>query len=237
MRSFGLVEDKIRETDFFLNQIKYCDNFFECKCYLNAFLSACRSITFVLQASMKKVPEFDKWYDRQQQIMKDNELSNFFATARTESQKIGTCHICSGSCYKDIRGEIRMQFYFEKDFDIADFMHTLFIHKENGKLEHSIEDVATQCENHFKFILEIVYDCFNTFGHVIDPKKYYTLGNIQNIGLSVEDVEGATGYPRGWTDIEGYTPSDRVDLIRCYEPDSNIDPLFVKYLNKRRYST
>lgn len=39
----------------------------------------------------------------------------------------------------------------------------------------------------------IIFDCFDKFGYVIDPLKYYTLDNIGKLDLTIEDVEESLG--------------------------------------------
>ena len=60
MKSFQLVENKIKESDFFLGyleKIKGPDIVY----FLSAYLSAARSITFALQVAMKGIHDFDEW--------------------------------------------------------------------------------------------------------------------------------------------------------------------------------
>lgn len=243
MRSFGLVEEKIYETDFFLEKMKYCTDLHECKYYLSAFLSACRSITFALQASMSDVKGFKEWYEIVRKLMMENHLARFFHVARNESQKIGIYHISCGHPYKDKHGEGRMLFYFSKDYSFTNFktyeesiLEMLLRNEFGDELgPGDTEDVCTQCERHLKFLLGIIFDCFDKFGHVIDPKKYYTLENIKSLGLTIEDVEESLGYEKGWTKVNGISAEKRMELIRNHEPDSYIDPVFIKYLNKCRY--
>jgi hypothetical protein len=96
MRSFEIVEDKILESDFFLERLKECKfNMQEARFYFSAFLSSSRSITFCLQASMKDTNGFDKWYIEKQVTLKNNELAKFFLQARNDSQKVGLYHLNS----------------------------------------------------------------------------------------------------------------------------------------------
>ena len=71
MRSFGIVEDKIKETDFFLSKLEKStrnqDFFLGARFYLSAFTSTSRSITFSLQAAMKGIPDFKNWVLRSEE--------------------------------------------------------------------------------------------------------------------------------------------------------------------------
>ena len=49
----------------------------------------------------------------------------------------------------------------------------------------------------------LVSNCYETFGHLIDPEQFYTEENLERLGITVEDVEESLGFPRGWTCVEG----------------------------------
>lgn len=243
MRSFGLVEEKIYETDYFLEQIKNSIDITECGYNLSAYLSACRSITFVLQSAMGNVDGFREWYETKQKEMSENQLAKFFHNARNESQKVGIYHVKRGHSYIDKSGNVKMRFFFQnatlsnnnKTYETT--ILEMLLKAELGESDYeSSEDVSTLCKTHFKFILGIIFECFSKFGSAIDPIKYYTLDNINRLGLSIEDIEESLGYPRGWTEVKGISQEKRLELIRNHQPDSFIDPIFVKYLNICRYS-
>ena len=61
-RSFGLVDQKVAEADFFLKKLKEAGfDFFAARCYANAFTTAARTVTYAIQAVMKLVPGFAEW--------------------------------------------------------------------------------------------------------------------------------------------------------------------------------
>lgn len=83
--SFGVVEDKLREAEFFLAQLRGTSRVsFEANCYLSAFVSATRSVTFAIQASLKGVPGFKDWYESAQKQLKTDPLAPFFVEIRNE---------------------------------------------------------------------------------------------------------------------------------------------------------
>ena len=69
-RHFGLVDAKVAEANFFLQQLAGSEaNFFTARCYFSPFLSSARSITFALQAVMSGVDGFLEWYKNHQAIL------------------------------------------------------------------------------------------------------------------------------------------------------------------------
>ena len=217
MRSFGVVEDKIKEADFFLCKLSNTKDFlYGANYYLSAFLSASRSITFALQASISKIDDFQKWYEEQQVKLKQNDLARYFLETRNLSQKVGYYPISSGLYAKG-----KVLYYFD---------HFL---EDEIKSPIPKEDVMTACNLYFVLLLEIIRDCFQKFGHIIDPVLYFVY-NITEAGKSLEDIEEELGYPRGWTD--SIPDEERIKILRQYfEKDVTIDYVFEKYLGTNRF--
>jgi len=225
MRSFQIVEDKIKETDFFLEKIKkssFGQEFEGAPYYLSAFLSASRSITFALQASIKDIPDFEAWYEQRQDKLKKDDLAKYFVEIRNLSQKIGYYPICSGLSYIDENKKLRLKYFFDRCLDEV----------KNPVPE---EDVLTACNKYFALLLELVCDCFKNFGHIIDPVQYFIYG-ITKAGRSLEDIEEKLGYPRGWTNIEDIPYEERVRILRQeFEKNISVDYIFEKHLGTNRF--
>ena len=97
-RSFGLVDEKVAEAEFFLDKIPDCEyDFFALRCYLSAFASSARSITFALQSVLTGTDNFDKWYQSRQESLRKDKLARFFHEFRTVSQHIGDNPVGGGS--------------------------------------------------------------------------------------------------------------------------------------------
>jgi len=78
--------EKLLEAEHFLGRLLSAEDLtfqFE----LNTFLSAGRSVTFVLQKTMADVPGFDARYARQRERMKEDAEMRFFLDLRNISQK------------------------------------------------------------------------------------------------------------------------------------------------------
>lgn len=224
-RSFQIVEYKVAETDFFLEKIEECtDRFrlFESRNYLSAFLSSSRSITFALQASLSDLNDFKIWYERHQEKMRRNKLAKYFLEARNLSQKVGYYPITSGRVFIDDKNDRRIEYHFDRiTLEVSGFVPE--------------EDVLTSCRRYFVLLLELVFDCYQTFGTVIDPEQYFSFENIRKTGKTIEDFEEELGYPRGWTKIDGATDEERLSAIRSEIHYDGIDHILIKYLGKNRF--
>ena len=81
MRSFLSVENKIKESDFFLRCLEVTKGP-EIIYYLSAYLSAARSITFAMQVAMKGIADFEEWYKLQQQKLKEDPIALYLLEVR-----------------------------------------------------------------------------------------------------------------------------------------------------------
>lgn len=223
-RSFEIVENKVAEAHFFIQKLDEAGedgNFWAARFYVSAFVSAARSVTFTLKASISDVAGFKEWYERYETEMKANPLARYFLFARNESQKVGYYPIGGGGSSRD-KSKKGYLFYFDDYYP-------------EMREEVPQMDVVTACKEYFKSLLEMIYDCFKVFGPAIDPNQYYTIENLERLGKTVEDIEEEIGLPRGWTKVEGFNDKDRVDAIRKKYSTNSVDAIFIEYFNKDRF--
>lgn len=220
-RSFGLVDEKLAEADFFLEKLAASESqFHEVRYYFSAFVSSSRSVTFALQAAMSGVEGFDEWYAGKQEALKADANARFFHDARTESQHMGINPVNLGSFKTHPDGKRAVEYYFNYGlFNTSRFVPDT--------------DVVSACRGYMKFIVEIIWECYQAFGSVIDSAQYYTLENIGKLGLTIEDVEESLGFPRGWT--KGIPDEKRIWVLGQQVSEPDIDWLFVKYLKLDRF--
>lgn len=222
-RSFGLVDEKLAEADFFLEKLASSGfNFFEARCYFSAFVAAARTVTFSLQGVMADVDGFRDWYARQQDALKKDKLARFFHNARTESQHLGISPVNAGTTRRGQDGASEVRFHFCSGLlgqPLADIPE---------------EDVVSACRRYLTTIVGVLHECYRRFGTVIDPDQYYTLENLKRLGLTLENVEEELGYPRGWTALGPGGDEDRLRLLRREISPADVDWLFEKYLGKSR---
>lgn len=216
-RSFGLVDYKVQEAEFFLIELqRYGRNldYWAVQFCTSAFVSAARSITFAMQASLSDQPEFSNWYSPRQEALRRDSLSRFFHEFRTVTQHIGANVVSGGSHGKD--GTF---YYFSPCRDLPNVPDM---------------DVFTACNTYFKNILSLVFDCYEHLRFVIDGQWYFTDENFRRMGKTIEDAEEELGMPRGWTDIKqpGIEPH-RWHLLRRNAAGCNIQPQFERWLGKQ----
>ena len=88
LTSLLLVEEKLLEAEYFGRRLRLLaapESDYE----LNAFLSAARSVTFLLQKEMDRVSGFSTWWTKRQKVMQRDDAMRFFKDLRNRSQKRG----------------------------------------------------------------------------------------------------------------------------------------------------
>jgi len=242
-RSFDLVDFKVAEAEFFLRRIPECGpDFFAVRCYVSAFMSSTRSITYAVQACLKNIGEFSGWYKVRQEHLKNDDLSKFFNEFRNINVHIGENVVQGGSMTAG-----KCIYWFRPVADLRSVPE---------------QDVESACREYFVTILSIVYDCYIDFGPHIDPKQHYTADNFARMGKTVEDAEEETltshalsaamtfesllGIKqekdvdveklrmkvRGWTYVPGYPEDYRWQALRDSQPGCRINHIFQEYLDK-----
>ena len=217
-KGFYLVGKKVAESDYFLTKLNasefYGDEF---NFNLSAFCSAARSITFSLQTVMSKFPNFDEWYLPHQQSLKDNEIARFFVDLRNYIQKVGDAPIGYSGTF--LNNEMQHHYYFV----------------DNDKLKNVPPgNIINLANEYFMCILKVIEHCYRDYWVYVDPRALFTQEGLEKLGWTIEDVEEAGGFPRGWTHIKNYDGDDLDDqrlkaLRRDIQGDEILEAIFKKY--------
>jgi hypothetical protein len=149
-RSFGVVEEKIGEADFFLDRLVECAEqaaFVEARYYFSAFASAARSVTLALQASLSGVEGFSDWYERWRERLAGDPAAKFFLEARNATQKIGLNPVSGGTTVSIGGSLVRVRFLFAPDG----------FHPELPAPPG--DDVIAACRRHLEALVELLREC------------------------------------------------------------------------------
>ena len=233
IRTFDFVDSKIVEADFFLEKIKEVSkNPITSRYYFSAFVSASRSVTFALQAVMKDIEGFTNWYEGKKYEMQKDDTLRFFVEVRNICQKIGYIPINSIKTKEFMVNPLpffKDKFCSQENNDYKLYFDFGF---DDDPINVPTEDVYSASHYYLTTLCQLIWECYEEFGKYIDPEDYYTLENMQDIGVSIEDWEEELGFPRGWT--EGIPIEERVKALKNTVAKTQIDYLFLKYLNKSR---
>ncbi len=218
-RGFHIVADKFGEADYFLELMREKEGHHkEFEYALSAFASAARSITFSLQAVMSKYPDFFQWYIPKQELLKKNKLAKFFLDLRNHLQKVGSVPVASS-------GSILYGNFFSD---------TEFVPIPEIK-EVPAGNVTELAESYLVDVLVVLKECYHDFSTYVDPRAIFTIDGLALLGWSIEDLEEALGFPRGYTDVEfedGEKDNHRLKALSRYGGDEEMEQYFEKYLSK-----
>lgn len=214
-RSFGLVDTKIQEAEYFLDRIlDDGTTFFGIRCDTVAFASSARSVTFAMQASLAGLEEFNRWYAERQTELRANPLARFFHEFRRISQHVGD-NVVVGGVSGSAPGRTRYLFGAIPEIPTV-----------------PDADVASACEGYFRLLLELVYECYNEFAPLVNGQWYFTRGNFETVGKTIEDAEEELGLPRGWSAVSGFNEDVRWRYLRKEADGCNILSQFYRWLGK-----
>ncbi|MBF0178515.1 MAG: hypothetical protein HQM03_00655 [Magnetococcales bacterium] len=222
--SFGVVENKLYEAEFFLEKIQACNkNDFEVRYYFSAFVSASRSVTFALQASMKGIDGFDTWYSIAREKLNLDPLARYFVEIRNIVVHKGE------NPYNEVPLEY-LKLYLAAQILHHDQSDVLLVPNMGDNNGCELINAKQACINYFKSIILIIFDCYDKFKYIVDPKWYFTESNFNRNGKSLDDALDELGFPRDW--ISHITPEKEAwKILRSREQSCIINPIFYKYLD------
>lgn len=204
--SLLLVEGKLLEGEYFMRRLSRCHGDalgFE----LNAFLSAARSVTFLIQKEMSKVPGFTDWWDARRNEMRDDKAMRFFLDLRNYSQKEGRVAIFGqGSTSR------RWSHWFASGTVIV------------PECLRAIE-VADACRMHLAKLARLTLQVAETFPAWSCPHRALTPEGIGILSFDLDDLDEALGFGRGFSNIEVYGLDERLRIFRRHFDGVDFDEI------------
>jgi hypothetical protein len=200
--------EKLLEAEHFLALLPHSSGLvfqFE----LNAFLSASRSVTFVLQKAMSDVPGFANWYAQQQASMKADDAMRFFIELRNISQKQGPVSFVGGSL---LNGGWTYRFVGRPHAVPDDLI---------GR------DVGACCAMHLTKLANLLLECVHVFPFHSCPRRAFTEEGMSALGYSWRDVEAAIGLPLGYTEVGDFPASEKLRIL-----SREIEPLDMELIER-----
>lgn len=205
------VEERLLEANYFsgrLARLRGENHGYE----LNAFLSAARSVTFLIQKELSKVPGFMAWWETQRRVLGDDAAARFFLELRNFSQKQGRVSVVGSGSRRG--GRSRWRYYFA---GTADPVPPELLNR----------DVADCCREHVAKLAALVLQCIDAFPHNCCPTLALTPQGVDALGLSLDEVDEALGLPRGYTAMGPFSRDERICMLR-----RQVDGLDFEILHK-----
>ena len=222
-QSFGVVEGKLCEAEFFLSQFSGSSRFsFDAQCYFSAFVSAARSVTLALQATMNGTADFDQWYQAAQARLKGDPLAPFFLEIRNNSIHRGLNRL----------NQVTLDHLREDLFDQLhqrERSHVLVLPDANSETLTVLADAVQASRLYFVSLVNVVFECYERFKFVVDPQWYFTRENFSAMGKTFEDAVLELGLPPVWASCAP-PGDDGWRALRSQQPPCQINHLFRKYI-------
>jgi len=215
-RGFYIVTDKVAEADFFLERLIEAQGYSSFPFYFSAFVSAARSVTFALQAVMAEFPGFAEWYASERKGLQESPLAKFFVQLRNHLQKVGSVPVSQSG-----------------KFDGEGFISTAYFIPIAADLENVPDgEVTDLCCRYLQEVLTLVGKAYRHFDVYVDPRALFTRRARDMLNWSIEDLEEALGFPRGWThvpDWDGDLEAERLNVLRTQGGDEEMEQWIAKY--------
>lgn len=186
--------EKLLEAEHFLARMIKSDGL-EFQFELNAFLSASRSVTFVLQTTFADVPGFALWYGQQQAHMKADAAMRFFLELRNISQKQGPVSFVGGS----LPGGRWTYRFVGRPHAVPN--------------ELAGRDIGACCAAHLTKLATLLVECARGFPFHSCPGRAFTEEGMVALGYSWRDVEAALGLPPGYTDVGDFPATEKLHIL------------------------
>lgn len=192
--------ERLLEAEYFLARLMKTSGL-EFQFELNAFLSASRSVTFVLQKAMSDVPGFDSWYGQQQSMMKADAAMRFFLELRNISQKQGPVSFVGGS----LPG--------------GGWTYRFVGNPHAVPEELAGWDIGACCAAHLIKLARLLLECVRAFPFHSCPARAFTEEGMAALGYDWVDVEAAIGLPPGYTNVGDFPAAEKLRILsREIEP-------------------
>ena len=224
-QSFEVVEAKLREAEFFLNQLSGSSRLsFDAQCYFSAFVSAARSVTDALRATMSGIADFEQWYRGVQAGLKADPLVPLFVEIRNNSVHRGLNPL----------NRVTLDHLREDLFDQMhqrERSHVLVLPDAHSDTSTVLADAVQASRLYFVSLVNAVFECYDRFKCVVDPQWYFTRENFSAMGKTFEDAVSELGLPSVWASC---APSEDGGwrALRSQQPSCQINHLFRKYVGK-----
>jgi hypothetical protein len=219
-RTFGIVDEAVIQAAYFLERVDEEGDILAIRANVVAFSSACRSITYALQASLADNAVFKIWYTSRRRQLSESNLAKYFHAFRRITHHIG-------------ENSINYGFKTEHLFDLTNGKNKWFFGEHPDFPKPPSVDVPTACRQYFKELLLIVFDCYDDFRFEVNAQWYFTAENFSKMSLTIEDAEEQLGFARKWTKVgPPFDDTDRWKALGRTIGGCGIDDIFDRWLGR-----
>jgi hypothetical protein len=213
LTSLLLVEERLLEGEYFLK----CMTRARAEPFgynLNGFLAAARSVTFLLQKEYSKIDGFATWWALEQAILAADPAARFFLELRNYSQKEGRISLV-GSARSSGSRRLPWSYRFA---GTSKAVPPVLLNR----------DVVDCGREHLAKLARIVLQFSDRFPYHSCPKRALTPEGVKALGINLDDIDAACGFPRGWTRVAA--GEDEMERTRCVA--TLVDPVDFRTIQR-----
>jgi hypothetical protein len=200
LTSLLLVEERLLEANHFLDRMEQAEPIFELGFELHAFLSAARSVTFLIQSELSDVPGFRIWWAGVREQMSADAEMRFFLLLRNFSQKAGRVRIASsGLSAVGKHGRNWRSEFLDGTLTVPNSLRN--------------QDLILACRSHLAKLARVTLRCSGEFPYHCCPRRALTPEGVVALGLNLGVIEEAVGLPRGFVEGSGLPRADQLRLL------------------------
>jgi hypothetical protein len=199
LTSLLLVEERLLEAEYFLTRMAR-ERGEPFGYNLNAFLSAARSVTFLLQKEYSKIDGFAEWWTRERGTLAADPAAQFFLELRNYSQKEGRISLVGASSGPRRGKRLSWSYRFA---GTSRAVPDVLLNR----------DVVDCGRAHLAKLAQIVLRFADRFPFHSCPSRALTDEGVKTLAIDLDALDVMFGYPRGWTNIAA--GEDKSERIRC----------------------
>lgn len=223
--SFGVVEEKLLESEFFLRHFQESrPATVESRYYFSAFVSAARSVTFALQFSLNGIEGFEEWFVQAQQILKADALAPHFVQIRNGIEKKGVNPL-------NVVPQTHLREYMFSQLVNRSSSHTMVLASARSETASGLINSRAATDSYFRLLASLVFGAYDKFKTIVDPRWYYTQESFEAQGRTLADAVVELGFPPSWAAVAP-NGQDAWRVIRAQQPACALIKLFRSYLGK-----
>lgn len=209
LTSLLLVEERLLEAEHFASRLFNPQNSIVLGYELNAFLSAARSVTFLLQKEFANVEGFQAWWGAERAALGADKAARFFLEMRNFSQKEGRVAFVGTSS------------------DCRNWRYMFGGASQALPDELLNRDVADCCLDHVAKLARTIMKVATVFPYQSCPARALTPAGVAALGLDMNEVEAAIlGLPPEFLAVRpAGSIEERTRLCRRYVDAVDFDAI------------
>ena len=180
------VEERLLEAEYFIQRINRARDP-SVGYNLNAFLSAGRSVTLLLQKEFSKVDGFAEWWGGEQAALGADPAARFFLELRNYSQKEGRVSLVGVAQHNQrSTSPLRWSYRFAGTSKaVPDALKN--------------RDVSDCCREHLAKLAKVVLRFGDRFPFHSCPSRALTPDGVKSLDINIDEAFEILGFPSGWT--------------------------------------